>query len=161
MKKHDYGHCDACGKPLTARYFTFNRLVEQCHYNQEEVDGDLCIEVLREETLATYCSAECAWPAMLAALMEHGIKHTGGGAGPIEACAKCGGVVLMSQPHIAYSVRDETEWRKPWLTEIQVHEATGLADVCVCCDSDVVGDAVSLPEPIDPALPEKLDIPCG
>lgn len=160
MNKQYFGHCDACGKPLATRHFTFNRHVEQYHYGQGATDEDMSCEVLSAETLATYCNAECAWPAMLAALAERGIKCTGGGAGPIEACSKCGGPVVMSQPHVAYIVHDETEVRKPWLTEARVHSAEGLADVCVRCDGDVAADAANLPEAIEFGLHEIAEIQC-
>ncbi len=161
MKKSDFGHCDACGKPLAARHFTFNRHVEQYHYGQDNTDEGMNCYVLSAETLAAYCNAECAWPAMLAALAERGIKHTGGGgAGPIEACSRCGGPVLMSQPHVAFIVHDETEVHKPWLTEARVHSAEGLADVCVRCEGDVAADAVNLPEAIEFGLHEIAEIQC-
>lgn len=160
MKKHDFGHCDACGKPLAARHFTLNRHVEQHHYGQGDHDECITGEVLSAETLATYCNAECAWPAMLAALAERGIKHTGGGAGPFEACSKCGGPAAMSQPHIAHVVHDETEERKPWLTEARVHSAEELADVCVRCEGDVEADAASLPEDNKFGLHEIAEIQC-
>jgi hypothetical protein len=157
MKKNDYGVCEVCSKPLIARHFTFNRHVERCHYGQNESDDGVSIEVLRAEDLSAYCSRECAWPAIMSALAERGVRHTGSGVGPIEVCAKCGGPVLMSEPHIAYNVHDETEQRKPWLKQIEVHESEALADVCVRCDGDVAADAANLPESIEFEALEMLD----
>jgi hypothetical protein len=156
MKKIDYGSCDACGKPLLARRFNFNRHVERCLYGQDESDDGVTIIVLRAEELAAYCSRECAWPAILTSLAERGVRHTGSGVGPVEVCAKCGGPVMMSHPHVAYNVHDETEFRQPWLTHVDVHDAEALADVCVRCDGDVEADSANLPEPEEMESPEAV-----
>jgi hypothetical protein len=137
LTKPDFGCCNACGKPLTERRFTLNRVIEQYRYGpQEAIESD----VLSDETAAIYCSAECAWPAMHIYLSEQDIKYTGGSAGPVVPCARCGGLLDMTQPHVAYVVRDETEQRTPWLNSIEVHSAEGLADVCLQCDGDNIDD---------------------
>lgn len=41
MNKADFGLCDACGKPLAARHFSFNRHVEQYHYGQGNNGDDI------------------------------------------------------------------------------------------------------------------------
>lgn len=138
LPKADFGCCNACGKPLTERRVSLNRLIEQYRYGpQETMEGD----VLRDETVATYCSAECAWPAMHIYLCERDINYTGGSAGPVVPCAKCGGLLDMTQPHVAYVVRDETEQRTPWLNSIEVHSAEGVADVCLDCGGEMIIDA--------------------
>jgi hypothetical protein len=136
--KPDLGCCNACGKPLTERRGSFNRVVEQYRYGPQEA---IEVDVLSDESVAMYCSAECAWPAMHIYLCERDIKYTGGGAGPVVPCARCGGLLDMTQPHVAYLVRDETEHRTPWLNSIEVHSAEGVADVCLHCDSELTTDA--------------------
>ena len=100
---------------------------QYCYGPQEVIESD----VLSDETAAIYCSDECAWTAMHIYLSEQDIKYTGGCAGPVVPCARCGGLLNMTQPHIAYVVRDETEQRPPWLNSIEVHSAEGVADVCL------------------------------
>ena len=155
--KHDaYGKCDACNKPLKARHHTFNKHVEQCFYGQPESDDGIVCQVLSADTLAAYCSAECAWPAVLADLSSRNLSYTGGCLGPIGVCAKCGGPVLMTGPHVSYNIYDETLERKPWLTSINVHCSEGLAEVCVNCDGDVEADSRNLAEPEEIESPVVL-----
>lgn len=136
MSRHDCGTCDACGKPLEARRWTFNRHVERLHYAATPEDA-ISAQVIAAETEAAYCSRECAWPALLVRLAEKGVRHTGGGTGPVESCARCGGPVVMSRPHVSYNLHDETQLRQPWLTEVQVHWDEGLAEVCLRCDGEI------------------------
>ena len=86
-----------------------------------------------------------------------GVKDTGGGAGPIEVCAKCGGLVDMTQPHVSYSYHDQTLEVKPWLSSIEVHYAECLAEVCIRCDGDVAADEMNLIEPVEDEL---MRTPC-
>ena len=144
---NDYGKCDVCNKQLEPHFYSFERQVEQARYDRE--DGQTEIKVLRSETIASYCSAKCAWASIIPGLAERGIKRTGGGEGPIEVCAKCDGLVDMTQPHINYSYFDQTLDVKPWLTSIEVHYAEGLAVVCVRCDGDVAADEMNLMEPVE------------
>lgn len=144
--KNDYSNCEMCNRKLKKHFYSFDRHVEQAHYGSD--DGQTEISVLRAETVAAYCSAKCAWASIIPELAERGLKHTGGGVGPIEVCAKCGGLVDMSQPHVSYTYHDQTLDEKPWLSSIQVHDAEGLADVCIRCDGDVAADEINLLEPI-------------
>jgi hypothetical protein len=81
-------------------------------------------------------------------LCEHDIKYTGSSACPVVPCARCGGLLDMTQPHVAYVVRDETEQRTPRLNSIEVHSAEGLADVCLHCGGEMTADAEYLVEPV-------------
>lgn len=151
MHENEYGQCEVCGSRLIARHLTFNRHVEKYHYGQVESDLTITIEVLSAETLTVYCCSTCAWPDMLVKLSEQGIRHTGCGSGPIEVCSKCGGPVIMAQPHIAYTFHDETEFRDLSITRVQVNNAEVIAKVCVRCDGDVEADAANLHEEVESA----------
>ena len=141
--KPDLGCCNACGKPLTESRGSFNRVIEQYRYGPQEA---IEVDVLSDESVAMYCSAECAWPAMHIYLCERDIKYTGGSAGPVVPCARCGGLLDMTQPHVAYVVRDETEQRPPWLNSIEVHSAEGVADVCLRCEGEMTSETETVTE---------------
>jgi hypothetical protein len=144
----DYGICDTCMTPLTDRYWSFDRQVEQFVYDQPGHTPAECasVTVLRSEPLGFYCGRGCAFPAALLLLAERGLRSTECGAGPIETCAKCGGPVDLTKPHVLYQLMDQTETRKPWLISIQPLELESLAYVCPRCDGDLTANEMNLPE---------------
>jgi hypothetical protein len=143
----DFNNCPVCNKKLSNHFYSFDRHVEVSQYKQ--FMGSTSLTVLRSEPIAECCSAECAWSSIFLGLAERGLKLTGGGVGPIEVCAKCGGPVDMSEPHVSYVYHDQTFEEQPWLSSITVHYAEGLADVCIRCDGDVAADELNLPEPVE------------
>lgn len=156
----DFGRCDTCEAGLTSRYSSFNRLVERIDYDRpgETPDDQATITILRDDVLGEFCGEVCAMPSVLLALFERGLRHSGGGAGPIETCAKCGGPVDLTQPHVAYQLMDQTETRKPWLISIHTHEAETLAYVCQHCDGDLAADGMNLLESVEDEQPVGLPI---
>ena len=157
-KIEDFGCCGACAASLTARYTSLNRLVERTDYDRpgETPDDQATITTLRDDVLGEYCDAVCAMPSALLVLFERGLRHAGGGAGPIETCAKCGGPVDLTEPHVTYQLMDQTETRKPWLISIQPHDAEVLAYVCQRCDGDLAADEFSVPETVVDMQPVGL-----
>ncbi len=130
MASNALGDCQACRRPLGVRVFSFDRHIEQYRYrDNESIDG----EVLEAETLSRYCSAECAWSGVLHWLGQRGIKYSGGSAGPIAICGKCGQPLDMTKPHVAYTLQEELLHHKPGYDEAEVLMAEGVADTCIQC----------------------------
>lgn len=144
----NYGECDACGVSLTARYWTFDRLVERVDYNRpgDTPSSSATVTVLRSETLEQMCSEDCARLVAFLRLAERGLRQGECGTGPIEVCAKCGGPVDLTQSHVAYQLMDQTESRQPWLTMINPIDSEILAYVCSACDGDLMAYEIDVPE---------------
>lgn len=159
-KQEDYGRCEACDAVLTARYHSFERLVERFSYDQpgETPDDQATITVLRCDLLGLYCGQACAMPAVLLGLAERGLRPTDCGAGPIEVCAKCGGPMDLTKPHVAYQLMDQTETRQPWLASIEPHDTDTLAYVCPRCDGDLSADEMNVPEAVDEDMPVAVSV---
>ena len=151
----DFGICDTCGTSLAARYTSFERLVERFAYDRTgNTPGEQAtVTIIRMDMLGQYCDEKCAWPDAVLSLAERGLRHTGDGSGPIEPCARCGGPVDLTRPHVAYQLMDQTETRQPWLISIQPHSSETLAYVCPRCDGDLAADEMNVPESEDELQP--------
>lgn len=149
-KSENFGECEACGASLGARYWSFNRLVERLDYDRQGDAPDDCatITVLSDEPLGQFCGDGCARLTALLGLAERGLRLFDCGTGPIETCAKCGGPVDLTEPHVFYQLMDQTETRKPWLNTIQPHDFESLAYVCPRCDGDLTADEMNVPETV-------------
>ena len=146
--QENYGVCDICGDALSARYWTFDRLVERYDYDRQgDTPGcSAAVTVLRNETLDQCCDADCAHLAATLGLAQRGLKQRACGSGPVETCAKCGGPVDLTKPHVLYQLMDQTESRQPWLTMIQSVDSESLAYVCPGCDDDLAAYEMDVPE---------------
>lgn len=144
----DYGVCDICEVRLGARYWSFDRQVEQFVYDRVgDTPGECAtVTVLHSEALGIFCCRDCAWLAALLGLAERGLKIVECGAGPIETCAKCNGPVDLTKPHALYQLMDQTESRQPWLITLQPIDTESLAYVCPRCDGDLAADEMNIPE---------------
>jgi hypothetical protein len=128
------GTCDFCQKPLSARRMTLERTVETISYQgeaktMEGIVRQAQVNLISADQAAQFCGPTCADVGIPHYLSTHGIKILPPGVNPIETCAKCGGPVYMTEPHIAYSRLDETVAS----TTITVHEGEYLCVVCVHC----------------------------
>ena len=135
----NYGECDACGVSLTARYWTFDRLVERIDYNRpgDTPGSSATVAVLRSETLDQSCCEDCARLVASLGLAQRGLRQLQCANGPIEICAKCGGPIDLTRSHVAYQLMDQTESRQPWLTSLHPIDSESLAYVCPSCDDDL------------------------
>ncbi len=151
----EFVECDTCGASLGARYWSFNRLVERVDYDRQGETPDDCatITVLRDDVLGQFCDDGCAKITAWSDLAGRGLRLIECGAGPIETCAKCGGPVDLTEPHVFYQLMDQTETRRPWLNTIQPHDTEALAYVCSRCDGDLAADEMNVPETEDELLP--------
>jgi len=134
--------CDCCGQPLATRYHTFDRNVERHAYDRlgDTIAKQTTVTVLHSDTLGQYCSADCAQISAKNGLWQRGIRLTYPGDGPLEACAVCGNLVDMTEPHVAYQTMDQTEIYTSWICSVQPHSSETLAVVCPGCDSDLPVD---------------------
>ena len=156
----DFVECGTCCASLGARYWSFNRLVEQVDYDRQGETPDDCatITVLRDDVLGQFCDDDCARLTAWLDLASRGLRLIECGAGPIESCAKCGGPVDLTKPHVFYQLMDQTETRQPWLVSVQPHDTEPLAYVCPRCDGDLVADAMNVPESEDESLPLGVEM---
>lgn len=149
----NFGHCDLCGEALDAFHHSLDRLIEQLSYPPPDETGEALISarVLFAESLEKYCCAPCASEGISQVFKACKLRLSFPGAGPIEACARCGAPVDLSQPHVVYQHMVLTETRQPWLTQIEPHEVIVLAVVCPTCDGHL-DDAVQHCATLDDAL---------
>lgn len=154
----DYGVCDTCQIPLGARYWSFDRQVEQFVYDQPGDTPSECatVTVLHSDALGIFCGRDCASLTALLRLAEGGLRIVECAAGPIETCAKCGEPVDLTKPHVLYQLMDQTESRQPWLISIQPLDTESLAYVCPRCDGDLAADEMNVPESESEAKPIEV-----
>jgi ssDNA-binding Zn-finger/Zn-ribbon topoisomerase 1 len=154
-KMEDFVECDTCGASLDVRFWSFDRLVQRFDYDRQGDTPDDCatVTVLRDEMLGQFCDDDCARLTALPDLAERGLKLVECGAGPIETCAKCGGPVDLTEPHVFYQLMDQTVTHKPWLSSVQPHDTEALAYVCPRCDGDLTADEMNVPETMDESRP--------
>ena len=152
-----YGVCDICEIWLTARYWTFDRLVQRFDYGQPGDSPESCatVTVLRNDMLSQCCSIDCARFAALAGLVARGLRQAKCGAGPIEVCAKCNAPVDLTKPHVLYQLMGQTELRQPWLTTIEPLDIEYLAYVCPRCDSDLAAYEMNIQESVTEGAPTE------
>ncbi|MBP8168445.1 MAG: hypothetical protein KAX99_02175 [Azonexus sp.] len=150
MNANDFGRCDHCGTALHAKYWSFDRNIEQFSYAESSGKVETTINIILSEGLHTYCSDWCANLAVQEAMAERGFFNLYPGGGPIELCAECSKPVDMTKPHVAYNLMVGTEVRKLWMTEFIPHDSESIAVICRACESAQVNEATEEDEVAGP-----------
>jgi hypothetical protein len=158
MNPIDFGYCDHCGAALHAKYWSFDRNIEQFSYTESSGKVETTINIILCECLHAYCSEACANTAVQEAMAERGLFNLYPGGGPIELCAECSKPVDMTKPHVAYNLMVGTEVRKLWVTEFIPHDSENIAVICPACESALAAEAIKEEEftasdPVPPPLP--------
>lgn len=90
--------CFCCDKLFSKRVFEISRGWERVifgpGYPEIEIRGSLGIEC--------YCSELCLETRRHDVMLDEGVPIKRPGFGPIEACAKCGGLVDTTEFHLTY-----------------------------------------------------------
>lgn len=134
MTDSDFGECGHCGTHLTARYWSFDRNIEQVSYAKSGGKVQASINVIHSEGLQCYCSEDCALAVILEKMAAHGFSHLYPGGGPIELCARCSKPMDLTATHVAYNLLVGTESREPWLTQYTPETGETIAVVCLACE---------------------------
>ncbi len=146
MNTLNYGQCGQCGIAVGARYWSFDRYIEQLSYAAVGDKVDSTVTVLQADGLLSYCSEGCATTGIQEFVTDRGLTHLYPGDGPIELCAHCGKPVVMTKPHVAYVLLVGTETTKPWeisapwTTEYVPETGESIAVLCSECEGPAVSN---------------------
>lgn len=99
-------HCDRCGAVTYDHMFEVARTKERMRY--DKTHGMPEAEVADADTVAGFCSEACLQRSVQEVLRRHRIAllPEGPGAGPIEICGICSGVVDRSHWHFSYTTAE-------------------------------------------------------
>lgn len=123
--------CGCSGSKVTGRLFEISR--ERARVIYSSPAGVDEADISGSDGLACFCSKTCLDILLPKVMMQQqvSIPKTHPGIEPIERCAKCGGVVDMSDWHAAF-VTSESELLG---SEIQPIHVEYIALLCRTCDS--------------------------
>jgi hypothetical protein len=125
--------CDLCHQPLTDYQVLFDRRIERMEYLPMADDFQAVAIILSCDGIACYCSTDCSAVGVQKGLQERGISKTGASIGPVTSCAKCGGLVEMTQPHAHYVSMGVFVDKTVAPVSLTVLHSEGLGDVCINC----------------------------
>lgn len=105
----DFGVCDACKKDLSATQYAVALQHHTIDYTLpgDTPDDQACLDVGHTTTFATFCSSACCKEKLPDLLISQGLAPGLAAnrvfGGPLYPCAKCGGLVNLTQPHGAWT----------------------------------------------------------
>ena len=149
MDTFDYGTCHHCGTSLLAHYWCLDRNIEKVSYSDNDGEVLATINVIESVGLMLACGAKCADSMVANAMVERGYKCLHPGDGPVEPCAKCSKPVILTSPHVTYTLTSGTEMRAPWATTFEVDDGQSVAVLCSECESPVTGSSNTFGFPLE------------
>ena len=127
----DHGQCIWCGSRIRQGVFAICCEAERKHFSKSIGMHSADVEVKGLKSIARYCSSRCRRKGREVALTAERIRlpATPPSIGPIEVCARCGGIVDMTKWHVVYlQSNDNTPSHAD-----KTYDAKELAVICETC----------------------------
>lgn len=127
----NHGQCALCGTKISDGVFAICCETERKRYSKSLGMHSAEVEVNGLKSIAKYCSNKCRRRGRKIAMTAERIRlpATPPSIGPIEVCAKCGGIVDMTNWHVVYfQSNDNTPSHAD-----KTYDAKELAVICGTC----------------------------
>jgi hypothetical protein len=120
-----------CGTRILDGVFAICREAERKHFSKCLGMHSPEVEVTGLKSIAKYCSSRCRRKGRKIAMSAERVPlpATRPSVGPIEVCAKCGGIVDMTKWHLVYLQSNDNT---PTYTS-NTYDARELAVLCRTC----------------------------
>lgn len=150
MSASFYGRCDHCYRNIGARHYGLSRHIEQYFYPLPDLGTQTVqLSVLYAEELTKYCCSDCSEVGAYEELYDRGIELNEILPGPVAPCSKCGKLMDLRLPHVAYELMDQTEIRKPWLISVEPDDSRTVARICAACDGNLETETETETDAVD------------
>jgi hypothetical protein len=130
-------------------YWSLDRNIEEVSYSDTHGEVLATITVIESVGLMLACGTECADSMVENAMAEHGYKCLHSGDGPSRTLREMQLTVILTCPHVTYTLTSGIEIRAPWATTFEVDDGQSVAVLCSACESPVTGSSNTFGFPLE------------